>query len=323
MRNTEKNQNNPFPYSDSNKRYHTYDYDLRVRFGGKTAKLPIDGGFSCPNIDGTKGRGGCTYCSKRPLPGRGKPVAVQYAEARETVLKKWGGVMEEERYLPYFQMFTNTYAPLDTLKRLFEEALSQPHAVGLVISTRADCIGDDTAKYLSELSKTTDLTVELGLQTVHEETARRINRCHTYAEFLDGFNKLEGIRRCVHLIDGLPGEDREMMLGSVREMARIRPEQLKIHLLYFVRGTEMCREYEEGRVAPMEREDYVDTVVSQLELLPPETVIGRVTGDGLPDELVAPIWSRKKLVVLNEIDKLFVKKDSWQGKLYKIDKKDG
>ncbi len=317
----EKNVTNPFPYSDSNKRYHTYDYDLRQRFGGKVAKLPIDGGFTCPNIDGTRGRGGCTYCSKRPLEGRGLPVAVQYAAAREKALAKWGGQMEEERYLPYFQMFTNTYAPTDTLKRLFEEALSQPHAVGLVVSTRADCVTEETASYLKELAKTADLTVELGLQTVHEETAKRINRCHTYAEFLEGYHRLDGLRRCVHLINGLPGEDRDMMLESARRMAELAPEQLKLHLLYIVRGTEMWREYEEGRVPVMEREEYVSLICDQLELLPPETVIGRVTGDGLPDELVAPLWSRKKLVVLNEIDKCFVKRDSWQGKLYNITKK--
>jgi len=301
---------NPFIYSDSNKRYYTYDYYMKKRYGGKCAKITLDCGFTCPNIDGSKGYGGCTYCNgKFIMTDSHKSVEEQFYEAAEKMQKKWG----ETKYIAYFQAFTNTYAPLPKLKELYESALKIPGVVGIKIATRADCISDEVAEYLHELSKKTDLVVELGLQTVHDITAGKINRCHSYEDFLEGFNKLSGIVRSVHLIDGLPGENKEMMLETVREMARIHPEQIKIHLLHILKGTVMERQYLSGEYKTLELEEYVDIVCSQLELLPQDIVIGRVTGDGAPDELVAPLWSRKKFVVMNEIDKEFVKRGTYQG----------
>lgn len=312
--------NNPFPYSDSNKRYYTYDYYLRTRFGGKVCKVPLDGGFTCPNLDGTKGRGGCTYCTCAIPPMRGLPLAEQYEAGLRPLLRKWRGRMETVRTIPYFQSFSNTYAPVQTLRKLCEEALALPGAVGLSIATRADCIDEENAAFLHELAEKTDLTVELGLQTVHEKTAQAINRCHTFGEFLRGYERLEGIKRCVHMIDGLPGEGEEEMLASARVLADLHPHQIKFHFLYIAKGTKMAEDYLRGKVEELTLPRFCSILVSQLELLPPDIVIGRVTGDAERDELIAPKWSLKKLVVLNEIDKEFVKRETYQGKLYNMHK---
>ena len=177
----------------SNKRYYTYDAFLKEKFGSKTIKIPLDGGFSCPNIDGTRGRGGCTYCTKEPLPYRGKPISEQFECGREPLIKKWGRDGIKEQFIPYFQVFSGTYAPIERLKKLYYEALDLPNTVGLSIATRVDCLTDEVAYLLNEINEKTFLTVELGLQTVHEETAKRINRGHTFEEFLIGYEKLNGI----------------------------------------------------------------------------------------------------------------------------------
>ncbi len=210
---TEPNKNNagnPFPYSDTNKRYHTYDYWLKATFGGKCVKIPLDGGFSCPNMDGRCGVGGCIYCSGR---GSGDfaesptlPLREQYDRQREFLSKKW----PVERCIPYFQARTNTYAPVERLRAVFEEVLTYPGVVGLNIATRADCLPEEVVSLLRELSERTVLTVELGLQTAHDATAARINRGHTYGDFIDGYNRLRAgapkALTCIHLIFGLPGE---------------------------------------------------------------------------------------------------------------------
>lgn len=315
----QKNQRteNPFRFTDTNKRYHTYDYYLRQTFGGKCAKIPIDAGFTCPNIDGRCGRGGCIYCSGR---GSGdfaeRPtlsVTEQYAKVREKLSSKWS----TERCIPYFQAHTNTYAPTERLRALFEEALAQEGVVGLNIATRADCLEEGTLALLAELAERTVLTVELGLQSAHDETARKINRGHSFAEFEEGFARLRGasekIGICVHLIFGLPGETREMMLESVREVARLHPDQVKIHLLHVIKGTKMAEEYLKGNYIPLEKEEYVSLVADAIELLPEDIVLARVTGDGMADDLLAPEWSRKKVSVINDIDKLLYERNSWQG----------
>lgn len=309
-------QKNPFEFSDTNKRYYTYDYFLKTTFGGKCFKVPLDGGFTCPNRDGTKGVGGCTYCSAR---GSGDfactpdmSIHDQFETCRNALLTKW----ESEKYIAYFQAFTNTYAPTPRLRELFEEALSQKGVVGLSVSTRPDCLSKETAEYLRELSGRTFLTVELGLQSAHDKTAERINRCHSYDDFLRGYKMLEGINRCVHIINGLPGENHEMMLETAKKVAELHPEFLKIHLLHILRGTKIADEYTRGEFDTMTREDYVSTVCDQLEIMPPDTVIGRVTGDGARDALIAPGWSLKKFVVMNEIDKEFVRRNTYQGIYY-------
>ncbi len=309
---------NPFPYSDSNKRYHTYDYFTRQKFGAKCAKLPLDGGFTCPNRDGKVGVGGCIYCSAR---GSGDfcadaslSIDVQLQNELDVMRKKW----KDPLGIAYFQAFTNTYAPLEVLREKFEAAIDCPNIVGLSIATRADCLPEDVCEYLAELSERTFLTVELGLQTIHDETAKFINRGHTYSDFLNGFERLrrasEKINICVHLIDGLPGENFEMMLVSAKEVASLHPEQLKLHLLHVIKGTRLYELWCEKYFECLTLDEYTDTVVAQLEVLPPETVIGRITGDGLGDALAAPLWSKKKLVVMNTIDKKMFERNTFQGK---------
>lgn len=313
---------NKFEYSLDNKRYHTWNYHLQKTFGKKIFKVALNGGFTCPNLDGTKGIGGCTYCLSGSGDFAGDPshsICVQFEEVKEKMHKKW----PEAGYIPYFQANSNTYAPVEQLKERFEPVLSKDGVVGISIATRADCLADDVLDYLDSLNKRTFLIVELGLQTIFDETGNRINRCHSYQEFLDGYKKLKerNIRVCVHLILGLPGEDHEMMLKSAKEVARLNPEYVKLHLLHILKGTKMATEYENGEFGAMSLEEYVNTVVDCIEVFPKETVFQRLTGDGGRDTLIAPLWSLKKFVVLNEIDKEMLRRDTYQGAKYEKQQK--
>ncbi len=308
---------NKFIYSSDIKRYHTWNYHLRAKFGCKVFKVSLNGGFTCPNIDGTKGTGGCTYCSglgSGDFAGdKADSIRVQFDIVREKLHKKW----HEAKYIPYFQANTNTYAPLERLKELYEEVLGYENVVGLSIATRADAISDECFEYLKELSKRTYLIVELGLQSIYDTTGERINRCHTYAEFLKMYNRLQAaeINVCIHLIDGLPGEDFEMMLNCAKEVGKLKPQFVKLHLLHIIKGTAIEKEYEDGSLVPLTLEEYVDVITEQLRYIPKETVIQRITGDGGKDILRAPLWSLKKFVVLNEIDKAMIRKNIYQGDL--------
>lgn len=317
--------NNPFPYTNDNKRYHTWNYHLHQIFGRKICKVSLNGGFTCPNIDGTKGVGGCTYCSHEGSGEfAGRPcdsLERQFLSVREKMYQKWPGA----GVIGYFQAFTNTYAPVEVLREKYETILRQEGVVGLSVATRADALPDDVVEYLAELNQRTYLIVELGLQSVHDRTGRRINRCHTYAEFLEGYAKLrkKGIRVCVHIINGLPGESHGDMLETARTLAQLDLYCIKIHLLHLLRGTVMADQYEKGEFSLLTREEYVKIVCDQLEVFPPELVIQRLTGDGAADELIGPLWSLKKLVVLNEIDKELARRDSWQGKYYERGESNG
>ncbi|WP_040196549.1 TIGR01212 family radical SAM protein [Candidatus Soleaferrea massiliensis] len=312
---------NPFPYTDSNKRYHTLNYHLRQTFGCKVFKVSLNAGFTCPNRDGTRGIGGCIFCSEAGSGDfAGNPAEdlySQFCKVKEQLHHKW----PRAKYVAYFQAYTNTYAPIDVLREKYEAALRFDGVVGLSIATRPDAISDETLDYLADLHQRTYLVVELGLQTAHDQTGRLINRCFDYAEFERTFRKLKelGVRVCVHLINGLPGEDREMMLETVRRVAALGPHSVKLHLLHVLRGTQLEKLYEDGAFRLLELEEYVDIVCSQLELLPAAAVIGRVTGDGAKEQLVGPMWSLKKFVVMNEIDKELLRRNSYQGRLAKGD----
>ena len=304
-----------FLYSDDNKRYHTWNYHLRKKFGCKVMKIALNAGFTCPNIDGTKGHGGCSYCSSS---GSGdfagdpeETISQQFEDIKSKMHKKW----KTGKYMPYFQAHTNTYAPADVLRQRFEGVMRQPGVVGISIATRADCLAEDVLEYLSELNERTYLIVELGLQSVFDKTGERINRCHTYEDFLDGYNELKrrGINVCVHLIDGLPGEDKDMMVHSARVVGELEPHCVKLHLLHVLRGTRMEKELAKGDLRLLERDEYVDIIVSQLEVLPPEVIIQRLTGDGGRESLIGPLWSLKKFEVLNAIDKEMARRDTHQG----------
>ncbi len=310
----------PSPHTATGKRYRTYDDYLRSRFGGKCAKIPLDAGMTCPNIDGRCGHGGCIYCSSRGSGDFAPPLSLslreQYDRGRAVLAAKW----PTERCIAYLQAHTNTYAPTDRLRPLFEDILGYPALVGINVATRADCLPPDTVSLLDGVSRQTVLTVELGLQSAHDRTAARINRGHTYADFLDGYRRLRvgapHIRVGVHIIFGLPGETQEDMLDTVRAVAALHPDEVKLHLLHVLRGTVLGAMYEAGAYTPMDREAYIDLVVRALELLPPDTVIARLTGDGAAADLLAPAWSRRKRSVLNDIDKHQRLLDTRQGARY-------
>ncbi|MGN0553389.1 MAG: TIGR01212 family radical SAM protein, partial [Oscillospiraceae bacterium] len=293
-----------FKYSDTNKHYHTQSYYLKKRFGRKTVKVSLNGNFTCPNRDGTKGFGGCKFCSDSGSGDFGGdpnvPIEEQFTEVRKKLINKWG----EPLYIPYFQANTNTYGSIEKIKTLFESALTLPNVVGLAVSTRPDCLSDVVADYLEELSKRTYLVVELGLQTIHDKTAEALNRCHSYTDFLHGYEKLNrrSINVCVHIINSLPGETREMMLETARAAAALRPHAVKIHMLHIIRGTALAEEYEKEPFPLLSPEEYADLVCDQIELMPPETIIERITGDGAKADLIAPRWTLDKKRVMNSID---------------------
>lgn len=308
-----------FPYSDDpNKRYHTWNYALRQQFGEKIFKVPIDGGFDCPNRDGTVAKGGCTFCS---VSGSGDmivapsdPLPLQFQKEIQLMHQKWPTV---DQYIVYFQNFTNTHAPVDVIRHRFEQVVNEKGVVGLSIGTRPDCLPDEVVNYLAELNERFYLWVELGLQTTFEETSAAINRAHDYQTYLDGVAKLRkhGIRVCTHLINGLPGETPAMMRENVRRTIQDSDIQgIKLHLLHLMTNTKMMRDYNEGRLQLMSKEAYVSVICDQLEMIPPEIVIHRLTGDAPFKTIIGPMWSLKKWEVLNAIDAEMKRRNSYQGK---------
>lgn len=298
------------------KRYHTYNEHLRDLFKDKVFKVSLDAGFTCPNRDGTLGRDGCVYCSERgsgDFAGDQKlSLHDQFIQVKDRMNKKWPSA----KYIAYFQAYTNTYSSLERLREVYEEALGEENVVGLSISTRPDCLPDDVLDYLEELNQRTYLWVELGLQSSHNRTMEWIRRGHDYSQFLKGLEQLQsrGIRVCVHIILGLPGESKGEMLETAEAVAALPIQGIKIHLLHVLRGTPLAAIYSQEPFELMTKEDYVSLVVDILELLPPEMVIHRLTGDGPPDDLIGPLWSRKKWEVLNAIDAELELRDTWQGK---------
>ena len=308
-----------FKYAfDKNKRYHTWNYYLRQTFGEKIFKVSLNAAFTCPNVDGTLGYGGCIYCSREGSGDfAGNPndnLRKQFDEIKAMMLKKWPNA----KYIGYFQAFTNTYAPLEVLKERYETVLGFEDVIGLSISTRPDCLPDDVVDYLAELNERTNLWVELGLQTIHDETSEIINRGHSYQDFLDGFKKLKdrNIKTVVHIINGLPGEDKEMMMQTAKAVADMGADGIKIHLLHIIKDTPLRDFLNNGQIVPMEQEEYINLVCDQLEILPEEMVIHRLTGDGKRDELLAPLWSLKKWEVLNRIDDEMKRRGTFQGSKY-------
>lgn len=305
-------------YGDGGKRYFTLNHMLKQRFGCKVMKVALNVGFTCPNIDGTAGYGGCTYCSEGSGAFAGSPlmtVTEQYFEGRDRLRRKWG----QGLYIPYFQAHSNTYAPLERIRAVVEEAAALPDVCGIALATRPDCINEENAAYLGSIAEKMYLSVELGLQTVHDKTAEHINRCHTYADFLKGYELLrrQGVNVCVHIINGLPEETPAMMLETAERLSHLDINGIKFHMLHILKGTKMAKEYLSGKFELLTLEEYAGIVCSQIELLPDSVCIERITGDGAADELIAPLWSRNKKSVMNEIDKEFRRRDSHQGINYR------
>ena len=307
---------NKFKYSNTNKRYHTLDYYYKNRFNEKIFKVSLNANFSCPNIDGTIGYGGCIYCSKTGsgefAGNKEEAIEKQFIEVKETMLKKW----PKAKYIGYFQARTNTYAPVETLRKLHNKILEQEDVIGLNISTRPDSITDECLEYLAELNKKTYLTVELGLQTTNPKTTKLINRCHSLECFENMVKKLreKNIDVVVHIINGLPYETKEDMLNTVKYLNKLDIQGIKIHMLSILKDTPLAYLYEKDKFHVLTKDEYVDIVIDQLELLRPEIIIHRITGDPKIDDLVEPTWLTKKFCVLNDIDKEMVKRDSYQGK---------
>ena len=305
-----------FKYSLDNKRYHTLNYHLKEKYKSKVVKISLNANFTCPNIDGTKGYGGCIYCSKLGSGDFGgdkeKPLNEQFNDIKKIIDKKW----PNSKYIAYFQARTNTYAPVNILKEKYESVLKIKNVIGIAIATRADAITDDCLEYLDKLNKKTNLTIELGLQTIHNKTAKLINRCHTLKEFEETYKKLKekNIEIVVHIINGLPYETEEMMLETVKYLNKLNIDGIKIHMLNIVKETPLEKLYKKEKFHILTKEEYINIVIKQLELLNPKIVIHRITSDPDPKELIEHKWLIKKFCVLNDIDKEMKRRDTYQGK---------
>ncbi len=299
-------------------RYFGYNFFLRQRFGCRVHKVSLDAGLTCPNVDGTVAIGGCTFCDNRSFsPSRRLPrqsIAEQLEEGVRRV-GRWFGV---DRFLAYFQPATNTYAPVARLRPIYESALVHPLVVGMAIGTRPDCVPGDVLDLLTEIAGRTYLSVEYGMQTMHDRSLDWMNRGHHHDAFIDAMQRSRGrgFEICVHVILGLPGETHDDMLATARELARLRPDAVKIHNLYAVKNTPLADQVARGEVRLIERADYVSTLVDFLELLPPDCVVERISGDAPPDYFIGPTWCLDKPAVRRAIESEFTHRDTWQGKFF-------
>ncbi len=305
-----------FKYTLDNKRYHTLNYHLKTKYGKKVFKVSLNAGFSCPNKINGKG---CIFCSRL---GSGdfagdvnKDLVTQFNEVKEIMTKKW----PDAYYVAYFQANTNTFAPVRVLKEKYESVLNLPNVIGLDIATRCDAISEECLDYLKELNKKTNLTVELGLQSIHDETLKFIRRGHSLKQFEDCVKKLKSnnINVVVHIINGFPNETKEMMLETVDYLNKLNIDGIKIHMLHIIKDTDLGDLYLKEPFHILTKEEYIDIVISQLEILNPKIVIHRITGDPKKEDLIEPSWLLKKFCVLNDIDKEMQRKNTYQGKYYK------
>lgn len=307
---------NPFIYSDDNKRYHTFNYYLKHRFSTKVFKVPLNASFTCPNRDGTCGVGGCTFCSSK---GSGdtvhdaKDLMEQFEKGKEMMLRKW----PNGQAMAYFQAYTNTYGSLEQLQACFEPFMEREDVLGICIATRADCLNESIVAYLDSLAKRKEVWIEVGLQTIHNETALAVNRGHTYECFEDAIHRLAqtDCKICVHLMNGLPYETKEMMIASAKKVGQLPIHAVKIHMLHLLKHTKMGNDYLNQPFPLLSKEEYVAIICEQLKVLPKEIVIERLTGDGILSDLIAPDWTIKKVCVLNDIDKCMALNNWTQGML--------
>ena len=298
-----------FRYTLDNKRYHTLNYYNKTKYGCKVFKVSLNAGFSCPN---KKNGTGCIYCYNGSGENDGMDLLTQFNKVRDNNLKKWPNA----KYIGYFQAGTNTYADVNTLKSKYEPILKLDNVIGLNIATRCDALNSDVLDYLEDLNNRTDLIVELGLQTIHESTSKLINRGHTLQQFEEAVLELRkrNINVVVHIINGLPFETKEMMLNTIKYLNKLDIQGIKIHMLFILKDTPILNLYNTTNFHILSKEEYIDIVIDQLELLRPEIVIHRITGDPIKELLIEPTWLLKKFSVLDDIDKEMVKRDSYQGK---------
>ncbi len=300
------------------KPYHSLNYFLREKFQGKVYKVSLDGGFSCPNRDGTLNGTGCLFCSERGsgdfAGDRNFSITTQFEEISAMMDKKWKGAKK----IAYFQAYTNTYAKPEVLRAKYEEAIEQDGVVSLSIATRPDCLDHGVMEVLREFRSKIHTFVELGLQSSNDGTGKRINRGYDYAIFLEAVNKLRAIDIdvVVHVIYGLPGETEEDMLQTVRDISRLDVQGIKFHLLHLMKDTPMVSLYDRGKLEFLDQETYVRLICQGIALLPKNMVIHRLTGDAPRELLIGPMWSLRKWEVLNAIDDYFKSHELYQGKHY-------
>lgn len=301
----------------SQKRYHTLNHDLRERFGEKVMKISLDGGFSCPNRDGTISAEGCIFCSERgsgDFAGeRWLTISEQFCQVRQTMAKKW----DKGKYIAYFQAFTNTYDTVEALRQKYDEAVVMPGVVGLAIATRPDCLNEEIVRLIAGYADKYYVWVELGLQTSNDETAHLINRGYDREVYEQAMELLRsyGVDAVTHVIFGLPGETREDMLATVRYVRDQGSRGIKFHLLHLMKNTPMEKFYEEGRLRFMTKAEYIDVICSAIGLLDPAMIVHRLTGDAPRSLLIGPMWSLNKWEILNEIDAELARREITQGSL--------
>ncbi|MFT8347799.1 TIGR01212 family radical SAM protein [Clostridium saccharoperbutylacetonicum] len=301
------------------KRYHSLNYFLRDKFGEKVFKISLDGGFSCPNRDGKISNGGCLFCSERGsgdfAGNRELSITKQFNNIKDMMAKKW----KNGKYIAYFQAYTNTYAPVEELRKKYEEALNQEDVVAIAIATRPDCLDDDILDLLEEINNRVYLWIELGLQSYSDETAKLINRGYKLEVFEEAMRKLKerNIDVVVHDILGLPGETKTDMLKTINYIAHSGAKGIKLHLLHLMENTPMVKLYKQGNLEFLSQEDYVELITEGITLLPKDMIVHRLTGDAPRNLLIGPMWSLKKWEVLNSIDKVMEENDLWQGKNFK------
>lgn len=297
------------------KRYNTFSRELKRLFGCRVHRISIDAGFTCPNRDGTLGTSGCIYCGERGSGSygiaRGLSVAGQIEDGKEIMARKY----KAKKFIAYFQAYSNTYGPVDLLRRLYDEAMSVKDIVGLIVATRPDCLSPEALDLIEEYGRKTYFWLELGLQSIMDRTLALVNRGHDFAMFENAGRlcKKRGIRVSAHVILGLPGEDRDDMLASASVLNEIGMDGIKIHSLHVMKGTPLAGLYERGEARVMKMDEYVGLVCDYLERLRPEILVQRITGDGGRENLIAPLWSLKKWEVLNAIDAELERRGSIQG----------
>ena len=300
------------------KPYHSLDYEMKHRFGEKVYRLALNGGMTCPNRDGTVGHGGCIFCSSggsgdfaaSPSLSITAPLQVQKKLVRQK--------RPVEKFIAYFQAYTNTYAPVDYLEKIFTEAISDPDIIVLSIATRPDCLPTDVIKLLAKLNQIKPVWIELGLQTIHEDTAHLIRRGYELSCFEKAVSDLRsaGIEVIVHTILGLPGEDHDRMIETIKYLNSCDIQGIKLQLLHILKDTDLAAYYQETDFPVMSMEEYIQLLIDCIELLSPDITIHRITGDGPGDLLIAPLWSSHKRTVLNRIHAVFRERNTWQGKQY-------
>ena len=302
------------------KPYRSLDYMLRERFGEKVYKVTLNGGMSCPNRDGTLGTRGCIFCSEGGSGDFAADVSLSVTEQIESQIALLSGKRPIQKYIAYFQAYTNTYAPVEYLRKIFKEAMSHPRIVALSVGTRPDCLGEEVLDLLEELNRIKPVWIELGLQTIHEKTAQYIRRGYRLSCFDQAVENLRkrNIEVIVHTILGLPGESREEILETMRYLNKKDIQGIKLQLLHVLKGTDLAYDYLAGRFQVYEREEYLDLLIECLENLDPEIVIHRITGDGPKDLLIAPLWASRKREVLNLLHHQMKEQNSYQGKSLKV-----